>query len=260
MRRAIANCPEGAWGPASNPGGDIRDGAEVAELTGFLTPGMLKKWPDGMRVIVRRERPHPGAQLSMFEELDGSQSAKTPAPLANTPSISTGRSGKPDLTPVRDDCTPKPSSAVRELIYPRVDIDGVPIGSRAGCPREGLELHCHPLESGSWPASRVTPRADQLRTSHCGRCPHRSNQCSVASGNARAARCARAGSVTRSRRPQPTVTLPGTVPSGAPCCLGPFVSASIAGPVAGASASLVPDPSGEGSHRDRGGRPSSAGG
>lgn len=31
----------------------------------------LSKWPDGMRVIVRRERPHPGAQLSLFEEADG---------------------------------------------------------------------------------------------------------------------------------------------------------------------------------------------
>jgi len=71
MRRAIATCPEAAWGPALNPDGDIRDGAEVAELTGFLSPRMLAKWPDGMRVIVRRERPHPGAQLSMFEEIDG---------------------------------------------------------------------------------------------------------------------------------------------------------------------------------------------
>ena len=59
MRRAIATCPEAAWGPALNPNGDIRDGAEVAELTGFLSPRMLAKWPDGMRVIVRRERPPP---------------------------------------------------------------------------------------------------------------------------------------------------------------------------------------------------------
>ena len=71
LRRAIATCPEEAWGPALNPAGDIRDGAEVAELTGFLAPGLLAKWPAGMRVIVRRERPHPGAQLSMFEEIDG---------------------------------------------------------------------------------------------------------------------------------------------------------------------------------------------
>ena len=54
-----------------NPSGDIRDGAEVAELTGYLPPKMLAKWPEGTRVIVRRERPHPGAQLSMVEEIDG---------------------------------------------------------------------------------------------------------------------------------------------------------------------------------------------
>ena len=71
LRRAIAIAPEAAWGPALNPSGDIRDGAEVAELTGLLASRMLAKWPDGMRVIVRRERPHPGAQLSMFEEIDG---------------------------------------------------------------------------------------------------------------------------------------------------------------------------------------------
>lgn len=71
IRRAIAIAPEEAWGPALNQSGEIRDGAEVAGLTGILPPKMLTKWPEGMRVIVRRERPHPGAQLSMFEEIDG---------------------------------------------------------------------------------------------------------------------------------------------------------------------------------------------
>ena len=46
----------------------VRDGADVAELTGLLT---LPGWPAAARVIVRRERPHPGAQLSLFEERDG---------------------------------------------------------------------------------------------------------------------------------------------------------------------------------------------
>ena len=48
--------------------GGIREGGDTAEVTGLLD---LKRWPDGMRVIVRRERPHPGAQLSLFEERDG---------------------------------------------------------------------------------------------------------------------------------------------------------------------------------------------
>ena len=48
--------------------GGVREGGDVAELTGLLD---LTRWPKGMRVIVRRERPHPGAQLSLFEERDG---------------------------------------------------------------------------------------------------------------------------------------------------------------------------------------------
>jgi hypothetical protein len=39
----------------------------VAELTGLLYP---TGWPKGMRGLVRRERPHPGAQLR-FDDVDG---------------------------------------------------------------------------------------------------------------------------------------------------------------------------------------------
>ncbi|MFE9207620.1 IS1380 family transposase, partial [Micromonospora sp. NPDC007230] len=67
-RAAIAALPTAAWSPALAADGGIRDGAQVTELTGLLT---LAGWPPGMRVIVRRERPHPGAQLSLFEERDG---------------------------------------------------------------------------------------------------------------------------------------------------------------------------------------------
>ncbi|SCG58023.1 IS1380 family transposase [Micromonospora halophytica] len=67
-RAAIRALPAAAWSPALAADGGIRDGAQVAELTGLLA---LAGWPPGMRVIVRRERPHPGAQLSLFEERDG---------------------------------------------------------------------------------------------------------------------------------------------------------------------------------------------
>lgn len=67
-RAAIDALPTSAWSSALDADGDIRDGAQVAELTGLLN---LAGWPAGMRVIVRRERPHPGAQLSLFEERDG---------------------------------------------------------------------------------------------------------------------------------------------------------------------------------------------
>ena len=42
-------------------------GAWVAELSGLLD---LSSWPKGMRVIVRKERPHPGAQLR-FTDIGG---------------------------------------------------------------------------------------------------------------------------------------------------------------------------------------------
>jgi hypothetical protein len=71
IRDAIALVPKRAWTPALEADGEVREGADVAELTGLLDPAMLAGWPEGMRVIVRRERPHPGAQLSLFEERDG---------------------------------------------------------------------------------------------------------------------------------------------------------------------------------------------
>jgi hypothetical protein len=57
----------GAWTPAYDAHDQVRDGAWVAELTDLLD---LTSWPAGMRVIVRKERPHPGAQLR-FEDVDG---------------------------------------------------------------------------------------------------------------------------------------------------------------------------------------------
>jgi hypothetical protein len=67
MQDAILTLPGRVWEPAYDAGGAVRPGAWVAELTGLLDLG---GWPAGMRVIVRRERPHPGAQLR-FTDLDG---------------------------------------------------------------------------------------------------------------------------------------------------------------------------------------------
>ena len=61
---ALDQIPDTAWTPAYNADGDVRDGAWVAEATGLLD---LTGWPDGMRVIVRKERPHPGAQLRLTD-------------------------------------------------------------------------------------------------------------------------------------------------------------------------------------------------
>jgi hypothetical protein len=56
--------PDTVWAPAYDGDGQIRDGAWVAELTGLLD---LTGWPPGMRVIARKERPHPGAQLRITD-------------------------------------------------------------------------------------------------------------------------------------------------------------------------------------------------
>lgn len=71
VRTAIGQVPKKTWTPAMDADGEQRAGGDIAEITGLLDPDLLAKWPTGMRVIVRRERPHPGAQLSLFEEADG---------------------------------------------------------------------------------------------------------------------------------------------------------------------------------------------
>jgi len=64
VREAIAELPEPAWRAALDGDGTEREGAQVTELTDDLD---LSAWPDGTRLIVRRERPHPGAQLSVLD-------------------------------------------------------------------------------------------------------------------------------------------------------------------------------------------------
>ncbi|MGH3989767.1 MAG: IS1380 family transposase [Pseudonocardiaceae bacterium] len=94
-KAAIRRVPEQAWQIAIGHCGEVRerraDGAcadtgcghracwieeaHVTELTGLLREGpdgdQLKNWPRSMRIFARRERPHPGARLSLFEHEDG---------------------------------------------------------------------------------------------------------------------------------------------------------------------------------------------
>jgi len=67
VRAAILQIPEDAWVPALDQDGSHRKNGEVAEITDMVD---LSSWPEGSRLIVRRERPHPGAQLS-FTDHDG---------------------------------------------------------------------------------------------------------------------------------------------------------------------------------------------
>lgn len=71
VRIAIETIPDQAWRAALDGDGEARDGAQVAELTAWMPPtsrtGTSNDWPAGMRVIARRERPHPGAQLRLTD-------------------------------------------------------------------------------------------------------------------------------------------------------------------------------------------------
>jgi hypothetical protein len=66
IRAAITACVD--WQAAIDTDRNLRDGAEIAEITHLLD---LSAYPDGTRMIVRRERPHPGAQLSLFDTVEG---------------------------------------------------------------------------------------------------------------------------------------------------------------------------------------------
>jgi hypothetical protein len=64
----VTNVPKSRWHRAiSADGGEEREFGEVAEITDLVD---LSRWSEGTRMIVRRELPHPGAQLT-FSDVDG---------------------------------------------------------------------------------------------------------------------------------------------------------------------------------------------
>jgi hypothetical protein len=67
IQRIVDLIPEQCWAPAIDTGDDLRDGAWVTEVTHLVD---LSGWPEGSRLILRKERPHPGA-LVLFSTLDG---------------------------------------------------------------------------------------------------------------------------------------------------------------------------------------------
>jgi hypothetical protein len=69
VRTAIRALGEDAWRPATRQDGEPRKGAAVAEITAQVD---LAGYPDGSRLLVRREPLHPGAQQT-FDDLDGSR-------------------------------------------------------------------------------------------------------------------------------------------------------------------------------------------
>ena len=68
VRDATDELEADEWWEAIEADEAVREGAWVAEITECLD---LEAWPEGSRVIVRKERPHPGAQLSLFDMING---------------------------------------------------------------------------------------------------------------------------------------------------------------------------------------------
>jgi len=64
VAQAIETLQDTDWVAAIDAEAVVRDGAWVTEITGLLN---LTGWPPGLRVIVRKERPHPGAQLRLTD-------------------------------------------------------------------------------------------------------------------------------------------------------------------------------------------------
>ena len=105
VQAAIEAIPDTAWVQAIDGDGHPRDGAQVADLTEWMpTPTTPTRsparfgpqhWPAGMRVIARRERPHPGAQLRLTDH-DG---WRITCFATNTPIDQSGNTGwaLPDL-------------------------------------------------------------------------------------------------------------------------------------------------------------------
>jgi hypothetical protein len=67
VRDAITQIPDDDWLCALDQDGAERPNGQVTEITKHLD---LEGWPTGSRVLVRRERAHPGAQLT-FTDVDG---------------------------------------------------------------------------------------------------------------------------------------------------------------------------------------------
>jgi hypothetical protein len=68
VREALLLFQEEDWREALEADGTVRDGAQVAELTDLMD---LSAWGEDARLISRREHPHPGAQLSLFDTAEG---------------------------------------------------------------------------------------------------------------------------------------------------------------------------------------------
>ena len=120
VRDALVLVQEEDWVQARETDGSVRDGAWVTELTDLIP---LAAWPEDARLFMRRERPHPGAQLTLFDtaegfrhtcfitNTDGPTSPPSSSATGDTPEWRTGSgTGRTVVWPT---CPSTPSSATR---------------------------------------------------------------------------------------------------------------------------------------------------
>jgi Transposase DDE domain group 1 len=122
VQTAVQTIPESAWVDAIDSDGLPRDGAQVAELSAWMpaptaptrSPDRFgpQHWPDGMRVIARRERPHPGAQLRLTDH----NGWRITCFATNTPVDPTGRHGwRPEDLEIRHRQRARAEDRIRSL-------------------------------------------------------------------------------------------------------------------------------------------------
>jgi hypothetical protein len=93
VREAILAQPEQAWTPAVEPDGQLRPGAEVVELTGWVD---LHTWPDGTRALCRREDAIPVPSCaSPTTTGTASRSSSPTSPTLTLPGWSCGTANAP---------------------------------------------------------------------------------------------------------------------------------------------------------------------
>ena len=87
IAKTLVDIPKQDWTPAiSADGTDWREHAEVTEITHLIKDTVFnttRPWPEGLRMIARREQPHPGAQLT-FTDIDGHRYQVFATDLADT--------------------------------------------------------------------------------------------------------------------------------------------------------------------------------
>ena len=157
IRAVLPRLPESAWTPALDADGAPRPDAQVAELTGLLRHSAggdrLAGWPADMRILIRRENPHPGAQLTLFEQHEGKryQVTATSTPAGRSSSSRPATEPRPGS---------KTTSAARkapawDICHPATT-QSIPPGARP----PPSPVTCWP-GSGSSPSTATWPKPSQ---------------------------------------------------------------------------------------------------